>query len=81
MQRIIKINNSINFETISQTEDTSLPIQRANTPTIKLSKMIMLDRKVFEKLNEIYNRYAHVNFSVVKEESSVELIFADNVKK
>lgn len=46
-------------------------------PNLELFETILGD-KAKEK-EEIYNRYAHVNFNIVDEESDVELVYADNV--
>ncbi len=46
-------------------------------PNLEMYETILGDKA--EENRKIYNRYAHVNFDITDEESSVELVFADNV--
>ena len=47
-------------------------------PNLELYETILGDEA--DKLNEIYNRYHHLDFSIVDTETKVELLHADNVK-
>lgn len=46
-------------------------------PNLEMYETILKDKA--EESRKIYNRYAHVNFEITEEESSVELLYADNV--
>lgn len=46
-------------------------------PNLELYETILGDKA--EESEELYNRYHHVNFNIVDEETNIDLVFADNV--
>ena len=46
-------------------------------PNIEMYEQILGEDA--EKQKEIYNRYAHVNCTIINEESNIQLLFADNI--
>lgn len=48
-------------------------------PNFELFEKLLGEKAKEEEIRKIYNRYAHVNFEVIDEESNVELLFADNI--
>lgn len=48
-------------------------------PNFELFETLLGEKAKEEETRKIYNRYAHVNFEITDEKSSVELLFADNI--
>lgn len=46
-------------------------------PNMDLFKEILGDKA--EEYRKIYNRYAHINFKIIEEETEVKLLYADNI--